>query len=47
MRITLFEDVDLTTEYLAINTFQGGNRVGTDRNTSVQKFDSAYFRYKM
>jgi len=32
VRVTLFEDVDLTADVMAIQTFQGGNRVGTRWN---------------
>jgi len=35
LRVTLFEDVNLSTDVMAIQTFQGGNRVGTVRNSAV------------
>lgn len=37
VRVTLFEDVDLTTDIMAIQALQGGNRIGTDRNPAYQK----------
>ena len=46
VRMTVGEDADLT-NYFQIRNIQGGNRVGTKKNTAIEKFNSAYFRYAM
>ena len=46
VRMTVGEDADLTNDF-QIRNIQGGNRVGTKKNTAIEKFNSAYFRYAM
>ena len=47
LRLTLFQDVDLTQDVFGFNLIQGGNRIGTARNPAVQKMETAYFRWRM
>jgi hypothetical protein len=48
VRVTLFEDIDLTKNYLGMYTYQGGNLVGTDRNSAFTKPQATYyFRYTL
>ena len=45
MRMTLFEDVDLTKDYFRIESYQGGNRIGTARNPAFNKINSGKFQF--
>lgn len=47
VRVTLWEDIDLTKNYLGMYTYQGGNLVGTDRNPNFTKDNTYYFRYNL
>jgi len=44
-RITMYEDLDLTNEIFSLENFQGGNRVGTVKNTAIQKVSTGKIRY--
>lgn len=47
IKVALEEDVDLTKDVFAIQTMQGGNRIGTDRNKAIKKVASTgRFNYK-
>jgi hypothetical protein len=41
IKVSLEADVDLTKDVLAIQAMQGGNRVGTDRNTALKRVPSS------
>lgn len=47
LRVKLFQDLDLTQDFFAIDTHQGGNRYSTFRNPDFKKGTSAYMRYTL
>lgn len=47
LRMTLFEDVDLTSNWFGVQMFQGGNRIGSIRNDAIAKETSGYFYFSI
>ena len=45
IRIDLTRDIDLTKDYFAVITDQGGNRVGTYKDKNFKQFDTGYLDY--
>jgi len=47
LRVTLYDEVNLNDDVFVINNFQGGNRLGTDRNPDFDKIKSGRTGYYM
>jgi len=47
MLIRLSKSIDLKLDIFAIQLWQGGNFLGTERDSSFTKFDTGYFSYEL